>query len=161
MLHDSTEMMFISLMLIGGGPVSPACGIKITTFVVMIIATVAFFRGQQQLHAFSRSSALDQVLKIMALTAISVILVFVGTSLLAASREGHFLDISFEIASACGCGRFRPTPYVEGSSRRGLWSADQLFAVSGSMICGTSVIFVIGMPLSSACRRIASSPSAR
>lgn len=37
----------------------------------------------------------------------------------------------------------------------------QLLAVSGSMICGTSVIFAIGMPLSSACLRIESSPSAR
>lgn len=101
-LHDSTSMMFISLMLIGGGPTSTAGGIKVTTFVVMIIATVAFFRRQQQLHAFGRSIALDQVLKVMALTAISVILVFVGVFLLAASHDGHFLDISFEVASAFG-----------------------------------------------------------
>lgn len=101
-LHDSTSMMFISLMLIGGGPASTAGGIKVTTFVVMIIATVAFFRRQQQLHAFGRSIALDQVLKVMALTAISVILVFVGIFLLTASHDGHFLDISFEVASAFG-----------------------------------------------------------
>ncbi len=101
-LHDSTAMMFISLMLIGGGPTSTAGGIKVTTFVVMIIATVAFFRRQQQLHAFGRSIALDQVLKVMALTAISVILVFVGVFLLTASHDGHFLDISFEVASAFG-----------------------------------------------------------
>lgn len=101
-LHDSTSMMFISLMLIGGGPTSTAGGIKVTTFVVMIIATVAFFRRQQQLQAFGRSIALDQVLKVMALTAISLILVFVGVFLLTASHDGHFLDISFEVASAFG-----------------------------------------------------------
>ncbi|WP_037297376.1 MULTISPECIES: TrkH family potassium uptake protein [Roseovarius] len=101
-LHDSTSMMFISLMLIGGGPTSTAGGIKVTTFVVMIIATVAFFRRQQQLHAFGRSIALDQVLKVMALTAISLILVFVGVFLLTATHDGHFLDISFEVASAFG-----------------------------------------------------------
>ncbi len=101
-LHDSTAMMFISLMLIGGGPASTAGGIKVTTFVVMIIATVAFFRRQQQLHAFGRSIALDQVLKVMALTAISLVLVFVGIFLLTASHDGHFLDISFEVASAFG-----------------------------------------------------------
>lgn len=101
-LHDSTSMMFISLMLIGGGPASTAGGIKVTTFVVMIIATVAFFRRQQQLHAFGRSIALDQVLKVMALTAISLVLVFVGIFLLTASHDGHFLDISFEVASAFG-----------------------------------------------------------
>ena len=101
-LHDSTSMMVISLMLIGGGPASTAGGIKVTTFVVMMIATVAFFRRQQQLHAFGRSIALDQVLKVMALTAISMVLVFVGVFLLTASHEGHFLDISFEVASAFG-----------------------------------------------------------
>lgn len=101
-LHDSTSLMFISLMLIGGGPTSTAGGIKVTTFVVMIIATVAFFRRQQQLQAFGRSIAIDQVLKVMALTAISVILVFVGVFLLSASHDGHFLDISFEVASAFG-----------------------------------------------------------
>ena len=101
-LHDSTSMMFISLMLIGGGPTSTAGGIKVTTFIVMMIATVAFFRRQQQLHAFGRAIALDQVLKVMALTAISVILVFVGVFVLVASHEGHFLDVSFEVASAFG-----------------------------------------------------------
>lgn len=101
-LHDSTSMMFISLMLIGGGPTSTAGGIKVTTFVVMIIATVAFFRRQQQLQAFGRSIGLEQVLKVMALTAISVILVFVGVFLLTATHDGHFLDISFEVASAFG-----------------------------------------------------------
>jgi trk system potassium uptake protein len=101
-LHDSTSMMFISLMVIGGGPTSTAGGIKVTTFVVMIIATVAFFRRQQQLHAFGRSIGIDQVLKVMALTAISLILVFVGIFLIAASHDGDFLDISFEVASAFG-----------------------------------------------------------
>lgn len=101
-LHDSTSLMFISLMLIGGGPASTAGGIKVTTFVVMIIATFAFFRRQQQLHAFGRSIAMDQVLKVMALTAISLMLVFVGIFLMAASHDGHFLDISFEVASAFG-----------------------------------------------------------
>lgn len=38
---------------------------------------------------------------------------------------------------------------------------DQLFAVNGSMICGTSVTRVTGIPLSSACWRTASSLTAR
>lgn len=101
-LHDSTSMMFISLMLIGGGPTSTAGGIKVTTFVVMLIATVAFFRRQTQLTAFGRSISLEQVLKVMALTAISVILVFVGVFLMAVTHDGHFLDIAFEVASAFG-----------------------------------------------------------
>lgn len=101
-LHDSTSLMFISLMLIGGGPTSTAGGIKVTTFVVMLLATVAFFRRQTQLSAFGRSIGLEQVLKVMALTAISILTVFVATFLMVASHDGHFLDIAFEVASAFG-----------------------------------------------------------
>ena len=101
-LHDSTAMMFISLMLIGGGPASTAGGIKVTTFVVMILATMAFFRRQTQLHAFGRSIEFDQILKVTALIAISVILIFAAIFLMAATHDGHFLDICFEVASAFG-----------------------------------------------------------
>lgn len=101
-LHDSTSLMVISMMLIGGGPTSTAGGIKVTTFVVMILATLAFFRRQTQLHAFGWSIGLEQVLKVMALTAISVLTVFVGVFLVTASHDGHFLDIAFEVASAFG-----------------------------------------------------------
>ncbi|EPX78145.1 TrkH family potassium uptake protein [Salipiger mucosus] len=101
-IHDSTALMVISLMLIGAGPTSTAGGIKVTTFVVMCLATVAFFRRRTQLSAFGRSIPLTEVLKVMALTAISVMLVFLGVFLLSATHEGHFLDVSFEVASAFG-----------------------------------------------------------
>ena len=65
-------------------------------------ATLAFFRRQTQLHAFGWSIGLEQVLKVMALTAISVLIVFVGVFLVTASHDGHFLDIAFEVASAFG-----------------------------------------------------------
>lgn len=101
-IHDSTALLFISLMLIGGGPASTAGGIKVTTFFVMLLATVAFFRRQTQLHAFGRSIGLDQVMKVMALTAISVLVIFSAVFLMTASHDGHFLDIAFEVASAFG-----------------------------------------------------------
>lgn len=101
-MTDSTSLMMMSLMVIGGGPTSTAGGIKVTTFVVMILATVAFFRRRTQLSAFGRSIGLEQVLKVMALTLISVFVVFVGIFLIALSHDGQFLDICFEVASAFG-----------------------------------------------------------
>ncbi|ADO43191.1 TrkH family potassium uptake protein [Ketogulonicigenium vulgare] len=99
-IHDSTAMLFISLMLIGGGATSTAGGIKVTTFVVMILATIAFFRRQTQLHIFGRGIGPDEVLKVMAIVAVSLVLVFCGVFLLSLSHDGHFLDIAFEVASA-------------------------------------------------------------
>ncbi|MFA5538434.1 MAG: potassium transporter TrkG [Gemmobacter sp.] len=101
-IEDGTALMFIALMLIGGGPTSTAGGIKITTFIVVLLATIAFFRRQEQLRAFGRGIGLEQVLKVMALTAISLMLVFLGSFLLVATHQGSFLDVLFEVASALG-----------------------------------------------------------
>ncbi|MDP5306185.1 TrkH family potassium uptake protein [Paracoccus spongiarum] len=101
-LHDSTSLLYMALMAIGGGPTSTAGGLKVTTVVVMVLATLAFFRRRNQVWAFGRSIPLDEVLKVMALIAIASALMFTATFLLIASHEGRFLDISFEVASAFG-----------------------------------------------------------
>jgi trk system potassium uptake protein TrkH len=118
-LEDSTALMFISLMLIGGGPGSTAGGIKVTTAIVMILATVAFFRRQSELTAFGRSIGLEQVLKVMALTAISLVAVFAALFLLSLTHQGEFLDLFFEVASAFGTvGLSRgATPELDGFGR--------------------------------------------
>ena len=101
-MRDATALMFISLMFIGGGSTSTAGGIKVTTAIVLILATVAFFKRRQSLVAFGRSIGLDQVLKVMALTTLSVIFVFVATFILVLNHEGEFLDVLFEVVSAFG-----------------------------------------------------------
>lgn len=101
-IHDSTSLMFISLMLIGGGSTSTAGGIKVTTFIVLLLATVAFFKRRSTLHAFGRSLGHDEVLKVLALTVISLLLVMVGSFVVMISHDGDFLDLFFEIASAFG-----------------------------------------------------------
>lgn len=101
-LHDSTSLLYIALMIIGGGPTSTAGGLKVTTVVVMFLATLAFFRRRTDVWAFGRSIGLDEVLKVMALVAIASVLIFTAVFLLVASHDGHFLDIAFEVASAFG-----------------------------------------------------------
>lgn len=100
--EDATALMFLALMLIGGGPTSTAGGIKVTTFIVVVLATVAFFRREQGLHAFGRSIGLEQVFKVLALTTVSVLTAFVGFFLLVATHQGGFLDAAFEAVSALG-----------------------------------------------------------
>lgn len=98
-LHDSTSLLYMALMLIGGGSTSTAGGIKVTTFVVMLLAAYAFFRRQTQLHAFGRSIGFDEILKVMALIAITSVLVFSSVFIMMIAQDGHFLDISFEVVS--------------------------------------------------------------
>ncbi len=101
-LEPATALMFIVLMFIGGGSTSTAGGIKVTTAIVLILATIAFFKRRQTLVAFGRSVGLEQVLKVMALTTIGVSFVVVGTFILAANYDGDFLDLLFEVVSAFG-----------------------------------------------------------
>jgi trk system potassium uptake protein TrkH len=101
-IHDSTALMFIALMLIGGGSTSTAGGIKVTTFIVLILATVAFFRRSTALNAFGRSLGHEEVMKVLALTMVSLLTVLLGTFIVSISHEGEFLDLAFEVASAFG-----------------------------------------------------------
>lgn len=101
-MHDNTVLMFISLMLIGGGSTSTAGGVKVTTFIILLLATLAFFRRQQSLHAFGRSIGLEQLLKVLALTVLTLLTVMLGMFLLTLSHDGDFLDLLFEAVSALG-----------------------------------------------------------
>jgi len=118
-LEESTTSLFMALMIVGAGPTSTGGGIKVTTLMVMLIATVAFFRRQTELHAYGRSIGIEEVLKVMALTAISLAVIFVATFLLTLTHQGVFLDIAFEVASAFGTtGLSRGlTPELDGFGR--------------------------------------------
>ena len=101
-MHDSTSLMTMSLMLVGGGSTSTAGGIKVTTLIVLLIGTVAFFRRQTALHVFGRSLGVEDVMKVMALTTISIFVVLVGIFLISVSHDDAFLDLAFEATSAFG-----------------------------------------------------------
>ena len=95
--HHATALMMIALMVIGGGSASTAGGLKVTTMVILVLATFAFFRRQNQPSAFGRSIGPDQILKVMALVAIASVLIFIGIFVVAATHDGHFLDISYPV----------------------------------------------------------------
>lgn len=101
-ITDASALMFISLMFVGGGSTSTAGGIKVTTAFVMVLAIIAFFKRRHVLVAFGRSIGLDQVLKVLALTAVGVVFVLTGVFVLTISHDGEFLDIVFEVTSAFG-----------------------------------------------------------
>ena len=101
-MHDSTALMVISLMLIGGGSTSTAGGIKVTTFIVLILSTLAFFRRSPEVNVFGRSLGHQEMMKVLALTAVSLLIVMLGTFFISISHDGDFLDLAFEVVSAFG-----------------------------------------------------------
>ncbi|XDA97005.1 TrkH family potassium uptake protein [Sulfitobacter sp. LCG007] len=101
-MHDSTTLMTMTLMLIGGGSTSTAGGIKVTTGIVLLLATIAFFKRHTSLHAFGRSMKVEEVMKVLALTVVSILLVMSGIFVTSISHDGEFIDLAFEICSAFG-----------------------------------------------------------
>lgn len=101
-MGDAAALWTMALMVVGGGPTSTAGGIKVTSLIVMILATAAFFRRQSSLHVFGRSLDLEEVLKVMALGTISFALMFTAVFVMSLTQEGPFLKTSFEVVSAFG-----------------------------------------------------------
>ncbi|WP_020560105.1 TrkH family potassium uptake protein [Thiofilum flexile] len=99
-MHESTTLLFIMLMLIGGGSTSMAGGLKVTTFIVLILSAIAFFKRQRWIHVFGRSIREDQIQKVLALTVTTLILLMLAVFLLTLDSDGQILALFFEATSA-------------------------------------------------------------
>ncbi|MFO7763605.1 MAG: TrkH family potassium uptake protein [Wenzhouxiangellaceae bacterium] len=101
-LEDSSTLMFLALMFIGGGSTSTAGGIKVTTFIVIVLATVAFLKRRSDPVAFHRSLGHGEVMKVLALFSLALALVMTSTFVLALTNDIEFMDLLFEAVSAFG-----------------------------------------------------------
>lgn len=100
--NDATTILTILLMFIGGGSLSTSSGIKLMTFVVLILSTYAFIRQRKEIRLVNRSIPEHTVRKAFALTVMSVSLIWISFFLLAATQKVSFIDGIFEVVSAFG-----------------------------------------------------------
>ncbi|NHZ91780.1 Ktr system potassium transporter B [Massilia sp. CCM 8733] len=98
----ATAFFIMGLMFIGGGSGSTASGIKLSTFIVMLVATRAFLRSEERPVLFGRSVDPGLILKAMSIGMISLFCVVTGTFLLTITEKAPFIDIAFEAVSAFG-----------------------------------------------------------
>lgn len=94
--------MTITPMLVGSRHSSTAGSIKVTTLIVLGLATWAFSRRQERLNVFGRSLGFTGISKIWALTALSLLLVLTGLFDMSLTWRGDFLDLLFEVHLAFG-----------------------------------------------------------
>ena len=94
--------MVMTLMVIGAGSTSTGGGIKVTTFIVLLLATYAFFKRNQHVDVFGRRLGAEQVMKVLALAMVSVLLILFALFIMLVFHEGEFLDVAFESISAFG-----------------------------------------------------------
>ncbi len=100
--NDSTTLMVMVLMVIGAGSTSTGGGIKVTTFIVLILATIAFFRRHNTIDIFGRRISADQVVKVLALAMVSFFTILMALFVMTLMHEADFLDLAFEVTSAFG-----------------------------------------------------------
>lgn len=101
-LLPASAFFIMGLMFIGAGSGSTGSGIKLSTFIVLLLAARAFMREEDRPVVFGRSIAPTLILKALAITIISVFCAGTGAFLMTATEAGDFLDLAFEAVSAFG-----------------------------------------------------------
>lgn len=101
-LSEATLFFIMILMFIGAGSGSTGGGIKLTTALVILLATVTFLKGKREIKVARRSISDSYILKALSITIISLVFVFVAILILTISEEASFIAIVFEVVSAFG-----------------------------------------------------------
>lgn len=101
-LEDATAAIILVLMFIGGGSLSTASGIKVVTFMVLILSTYAYLRRDEQIYVFKREISKDTISKALALTLISVLVTWLAIFTLLLTENAPMIDVIFEAVSALG-----------------------------------------------------------
>ncbi len=100
-LTDASTHLTMFLMFVGGGSLSTASGIKVGTFVILIITTWTFLRGRDDVTVFERRIPDRLVRKSLALVSITMMLIFMSVFVLSIVEADHPLeDVLFEVVSA-------------------------------------------------------------
>lgn len=101
-LRNSSVLVSMVLMFIGGSPVGTAGGIKTVTVAVLILTAISTAKGNRYVTAFRRSVPLITIRKAFAVTVISFLMLGAGAILFSIIQPGNFSDLAFEITSAIG-----------------------------------------------------------
>ncbi|WP_273845199.1 TrkH family potassium uptake protein [Rubrobacter calidifluminis] len=101
-LHQPTVLVQIVLMFIGGGPISTAGGIKVTTAALMVLSVAAVIRGEEHVSVFGRRLPRQLMARALALVSLSALLVLSATFALMLSDGLPLIRALFEVVSAFG-----------------------------------------------------------
>ncbi|MGX9607923.1 TrkH family potassium uptake protein [Acinetobacter sp. T63] len=108
-MSDASNLLTMFLMFIGGGSLSTAGGIKVGTFIIVVLSVISFLRRADEVRVFHYSVPEKTTFKALAVVSITAFLVFAGIfSLLLLEPEHEFMDLLFEaVSAACTVGLSR------------------------------------------------------
>lgn len=101
-LSESSQVMSMLMMLIGGSSGSTAGGIKTVTLGILLLALRGGMRGRTEVVVDGRTIPANRVLNAMTLTLTVVMMFLITSMLLTVVDDLAFLPAAFEVASAMG-----------------------------------------------------------
>jgi trk system potassium uptake protein TrkH len=101
-LSDSTLFLSTIFMVVGGGAGGTAGGIKVTTFAVIVIATIHAIKGHSQASVFKRTIPQTVVTQSLTMLIVASFYILMVTVLLSETQNAAFIKILYEVASAFG-----------------------------------------------------------
>lgn len=97
---NSSAIVSVFLMFIGGSPVGTAGGIKTVTFLVLFVTAISVIKNKRTVDVFNRQLSQKTIKKAIAVFATSFAVMAVSTILLSAVSNADFLDVIYETVSA-------------------------------------------------------------
>lgn len=101
-LQDSSQLLTVFLMFIGGSPGSTAGGIKTTTFMVILLYILANLRGRKNCNIFGRRFEEDTIRKATVVFGTNLFLSLLVALLIGGIESLPMNEIIFEVFSATG-----------------------------------------------------------
>ncbi|WP_341962724.1 TrkH family potassium uptake protein [Planococcus maritimus] len=95
-------VMISLLMFIGAGSASTGSGIKLTTFLVIVLSVVSYLKGKKEVVIFKRAIPSNLLERSLAIVFISITAIFLGILTLSYTENAPFEWIVFEAFSAFG-----------------------------------------------------------
>lgn len=101
-LSESSSLLTMILMFIGGSSGSTAGGLKVTTFVVLLVGVFSLSRNKSEISLGKRSIEHSQLVKALTLFVLYLLTSVIFTLIISAIEPHPLKDIAFEVISAIG-----------------------------------------------------------
>lgn len=101
LLSNTTILLMMLFMWIGGSPISTGGGVKTTTFAVAVLSLFSTLRGRNHIEVYHREITKETVQRAFAMIVATMLLLFIGTTLVSAFEgDAPLTQIVFECISA-------------------------------------------------------------
>ncbi|WP_425262704.1 TrkH family potassium uptake protein [Paenibacillus thermotolerans] len=102
-LNSDTILLTMALMFIGGSSAGTAGGIKITTFLILLLVVWSFIAQKEDINILKRRIPQELIIRALTISMIGVVLIFNAVYLLELTEDGiPLMNLAFEAVSAFG-----------------------------------------------------------